>query len=154
MPLLPNQACACCLIRPAARGGLRRPSAEWQRRQAAALRAKSQPLSMFNTAHPCQLAAILENPSPKRASSPGAAQTATNERPQQPLQQAGASCSGAAAEHGSPASSSPAEAASSTADKAGVGGGSAKAGAIGITAAVPLPHVVYTGNGDSKEGTT
>ena len=151
--------CARCLNRPAgrpaARGGLRRPSAEWQRRQAAALKAKSQPLSMFNTAHPCQLAAILESPPAKPTTSaggPGATKAAADEPPQQTAQQAGASCNDTAAKHGVTASSEPDKAVSSPADKAEVGAGSAKEGLIGITAATPLPHVVYTEKGDSEEG--
>ena len=68
----------CSLIR---HGSLRRPSEQWRARQAAALHAKQQPLSMFNTAHPTQLARILEAPPLAPATSADAKQNGSAAAP-------------------------------------------------------------------------
>ena len=135
----------CSLIR---HGSLRRPSEQWRARQAAALHAKQQPLSMFNTAHPTQLARILEAPPLAPATSADAKQNGSAAAPHEMHQdQEQAARQEESATSGDAHANLDRKNGSLTVGQA-VGDVSrapeqaAKSG-ISIVEAVPLPHVVH-----------
>ena len=120
-------------------------------RQAAALQARQQPLSMFNTAHPTQLARVLEAPPLAPAdhalsggSSAAAACERASEQQHPPAAQQEGTASAAA---GGCATGKDDNLSGSCADRSSARMQEhAARGEISIAQVVPLPHVVHRGD--------